>query len=101
MNELRRTDLGARYGGEELVLLLPACAQEEAAEVAERVRVGMQSGAPVPFTASAGVATFPLDAHNSSTLLAAADAALYRAKAAGRNRTAVSNPDGSTRRLRA
>jgi diguanylate cyclase (GGDEF)-like protein len=89
----RRGDVPARYGGEEFVTLLYGATRDEASGFAESVRqkVSGQSfsgGARQPMgrvTLSAGVATFPLDATDDSTLLRAADAKLYLAKQAGRN----------------
>ena len=87
----RITDLPARFGGEEFVILLPACAPDEAVTVAERYRAGIAApGGPVSVTASAGVATFPLHASDARSLLAAADEALYAAKGDGRDRTVLS-----------
>lgn len=92
---LRPTDCAARYGGEELIVLLPATAKLAAVMVAQRlceqVResvVFADAGKPLPhITASFGVATLAgvQDAH---ALVAAADAALYRAKEAGRDQVA-------------
>jgi diguanylate cyclase (GGDEF)-like protein len=93
---LRDVDVLARYGGEELVALLPETAPEEAWRAAERVRLGveaMQLTAQTPdgpqrvrCTASIGVATFPAqDIHSAEQLVAAADECLYAAKAGGRN----------------
>jgi diguanylate cyclase (GGDEF)-like protein len=83
-----------RYGGEEMSLLLPRARLDKAVEVAERVRRTIEGHAfsddrrqPVPVTASFGVAQFdPLTMAEPSDLVAAADAALYRAKEGGRNR---------------
>jgi diguanylate cyclase (GGDEF)-like protein len=85
--QCRDFDTPARYGGEEFAVVLPRCSQEEAEEVAERMRTSLASGGPVPITASAGVATFPSQAESSYALIRAADNALYRAKGAGRDRT--------------
>lgn len=90
----RRGDVPARYGGEEFVTLLYGASRDEAAGFANRVRVelggrvfeGGGAHAPGRVTLSAGVATFPLDAGDDATLLRAADAKLYLAKQAGRNR---------------
>jgi two-component system, cell cycle response regulator len=88
----REIDLAARWGGEEFAVLLPGTDAEGALVVAERVRerlaervVLTADGAPVQVTASFGVAAFP-EAESETALLAAADAALYAAKRAGRNR---------------
>jgi diguanylate cyclase (GGDEF)-like protein len=84
--------LTARYGGEELAALLPGCGVEAAHGVAESVRAAL-AGMCIRFqehelrvTLSAGIAGFPAHADSVEELIAAADAALYEAKAAGRNR---------------
>lgn len=87
---LRERDALARIGGEEFALILTA-APEEALIVCERLRkvlsrtaVRLDTGASVGATVSAGVATLT-DGSDAASVLAAADAALYRAKAAGRD----------------
>jgi diguanylate cyclase (GGDEF)-like protein len=88
---IRSTDTAYRYGGEEFAALLPSCPKDQAVMVAEKVcravRVGTQK--PGRFggstTVSIGVATFPDDGRVSRGLVDTADAALYAAKAAGRN----------------
>lgn len=95
-DQLRPTDLAARYGGEEFVALLPDANKEVAKTVAERVchairnkAISFKGGAPLPgVTISIGIAEFK-SGQSKEALLAAADAALYRAKNAGRDR--VSN----------
>jgi diguanylate cyclase (GGDEF)-like protein len=80
--ELRAIDVLARYGGEEFGVLLPSCDPDMAREVIDRVRMAT----PNAETASAGVVQF--DGNESpDSLLARADAALYRAKHAGRSLT--------------
>ncbi len=78
-----------RYGGEEIAVLLPNYSAEEAQGLAERVRKDIASepvgSRALSVTASFGVAVFPDHAADEASLLAAADAALYRAKRAGRN----------------
>jgi diguanylate cyclase (GGDEF)-like protein len=90
---LRPYDSLGRYGGEELLIVLPACDAADAMEVAERVRsavaaqaVATEFGA-IPSSLSIGVATAGVGQGVSCTgLLQLADAALYRAKEGGRNR---------------
>jgi len=84
----RGTDVPARFGGEEFAVVVPDCTPADARAVAERVRAAVAaSPAAVAVTVSAGVATFPADAADPTGLVAAADAALYRAKRLGRNRS--------------
>lgn len=92
----RGSDVYCRYGGEEFLLVLPQMATAIAVERAEQLRCAM-AAAPVPYgasliavTVSFGVATFPRDGRTGDELIAAADSALYAAKAAGRNRVHVS-----------
>ncbi len=86
----RDFDTPARYGGEEFAVVLPGCGPELAEQIAERLRGAMSElSAPVPVTASAGVACFPGNGPTADSLVQAADAALYRAKASGRNTTRV------------
>jgi diguanylate cyclase (GGDEF)-like protein len=82
---VRTADIPGRYGGEEFCVLLPGAEREEAAAVAERVR--RAAGSP---SVSIGVAVSARSGRGIDELLADADAALYRAKKAGRNRIAVS-----------
>ena len=89
----RGDDLAFRYGGEEFLLLLPDADLNGAMAAAERVRLAATEehpgGAP-PFTLSGGVALCdPADGRNPEPLLRRADAALYLAKRAGRNRIAA------------
>jgi diguanylate cyclase (GGDEF)-like protein len=87
----RAVDSCFRYGGEELALILPRTDLEGGAELAERLREAVASkkiewqGTSIPITISCGVAAFPTSADSADALLAAADGALYAAKAAGRN----------------
>jgi diguanylate cyclase (GGDEF)-like protein len=79
-------DLVARFGGEEFALLLPGTTHADAVALAERIRRGIELATlPAGCTASFGVASLPEHAGDARTLIAAADAALYEAKDAGRN----------------
>ena len=90
---LRPTDFAVRYGGEEMMAILPATPQAQAVTVAERLCARMREAAvfddmrlPLPHvTGSFGVATL-LPGQDERGLVEAADAALYRAKEAGRDR---------------
>jgi two-component system cell cycle response regulator len=88
---LRVGDLLCRMGGDEFLVLCPATRAHDAALVAERLRgaIAVAAGRSVPevaVTASLGVATIPDDAESPEGLLRRADAALYAAKEAGRDR---------------
>ena len=83
---LRTTDLAARYGGDEFVVLLVRTGREGARVVAEKLRARVER---LGVTTSIGVAAFAPRDNNHEDVLVAADRALYRAKAAGRNRVAT------------
>ena len=93
---LRETDVLARYGGDEFVLLLPQTKADGAFEVAERIRKAIAAspldtrGKPVVTTVSAGIAAFPAHAEELSVVMNRADQALYNSKKRGRNCTSVS-----------
>ena len=92
---VREVDVVGRYGGEEFVVLMPETSKTEAIHTAERLRTAVATtvfpGFPddpdmaVFKSISLGVATFPQDADEMSTLVQLADQALYRAKTGGRN----------------
>ena len=86
---VRTSDFAGRWGGEEFVMLLPDTDHEGAMQAAETMR-SLLEGVRVPavnahVTASLGVATLPDHAGDGTSLIRAADRALYAAKAAGRN----------------
>jgi len=95
----RETDICSRYGGEEFAILLPQTSAVHGQRLAERIRratharqfSGAGTLAPIQITVCAGVATTPMNPliETPEHLIQAADAALYRAKEAGRNRTVV------------
>jgi diguanylate cyclase (GGDEF)-like protein len=91
---VRDVDVVCRYGGEEFAILLPATLKKGALTAAEKIRVkvektkipGEENQPKKNLTISIGVATVPSDATSGEELIGKADAALYRAKAAGKNR---------------
>lgn len=89
---LRDHDGISRYGGEEFLILLPRTGHAIALDIAERVRSAMADQplttdvAPLQVTVSMGVSTSGTDTADVEGLIGDADAALYRAKAGGRNR---------------
>ena len=101
---LRSIDTAARYGGEELLVVLPETPGTEARRVAERIRrviaehdflVEAEEGEPMlslRVTVSLGVASLPHDADNPKRIVEIADRALYDAKRQGRNRVVVADP---------
>jgi two-component system, cell cycle response regulator len=94
LETIRGSDIVARYGGEEFLMLLPETDDAGAETFAERIREAISrhefnaaAGTALMLTASIGIAVFPAARIESvEDLLARADAALYRAKADGRNR---------------
>ncbi|MDA8065804.1 MAG: GGDEF domain-containing protein [Thermaerobacter sp.] len=93
---VRQCDTVARWGGEEFVVLLSGMGREELGEAGERLRRAVEvlrhpAWPPrLTVTASFGGAVYPLDGTDPPGVIAAADAALYRAKEGGRNRCVVS-----------
>ena len=91
---LRDQDVPARFGGEEFTVLLPETEHEQALEIAERLRLGVEEHAfaarttshHLRVTVSVGVASFPSHAVTTSQLVHVADVAVYEAKQGGRNR---------------
>jgi diguanylate cyclase (GGDEF)-like protein len=93
---VRTSDVVSRVGGEEFLLLLPGAASEDARRKVDKMRERLKKlevfhrGQRLPvLTFSAGAASFPEDGKAADTLLRAADRALYEAKHAGRDQTAV------------
>jgi diguanylate cyclase (GGDEF)-like protein len=90
---LRRSDIPARYGGEEFALVLPFTPKLEAGQVAERVRTkieghsfpNLESQPEGKLTISLGIATYPADCDDASSLVRKADRAMYVAKSKGKN----------------
>jgi diguanylate cyclase (GGDEF)-like protein len=91
----RVTDIACRYGGEEFLVLLPNMPHSTALEKAEQHRKAFEEAAisfgefTISATLSAGIATYPGHGTSPNELIGHADQALYRAKAAGRNRVVI------------
>jgi len=93
----RASDVTARYGGDEFVMLLPCTAGDSAIAAAERIRAVVERCAfprRKKLTVSMGVASFPRDAEDGEELMAKADEALYAAKRLGKNKAIAYDPDG-------
>jgi diguanylate cyclase (GGDEF)-like protein len=94
-NSLRKTDYVARYGGEEIVLILPETPIEQTMIPIERIRIKIQDfpfvfdGKSVKVTASCGLAGVEPDVVSHEDLLLRTDKALYESKSKGRNRTTI------------
>jgi diguanylate cyclase (GGDEF)-like protein len=91
MVEKRSEDIAARYGGEEITLLLPETSKADGWLIGERIRKKVEEiqisyeGQNINITLSAGIASLPIDATDDITLLKSADLAMYRAKSFGKN----------------
>ena len=101
---VRDVDLPARYGGEEFTVLLPATDAEGGRQLAERLRRAVEElsldsggggGGTVPVRSSFGVASYPAEP-SAAALMRAADRALYRAKAAGKNQVVVAEREAAS-----
>jgi diguanylate cyclase (GGDEF)-like protein len=86
--QIRSSDVGARYGGDEFVIILPSTSREEAEATGEKLSAAVANcaamtatGETVQLGISFGVATCPLDARAPSDLIEHADGLLYQAKA--------------------
>lgn len=97
-NELRHTDIAARYGGDEFVVLLPETPVKGATDVAERIRAAVAEtafeagGARFHSTVSIGIAAYPEHGRTLDAIIARADQAMYHAKKSGRNRIECYGP---------
>lgn len=96
LKHVRGTDIACRYGGDEFILILPNVSLDVARQRAVALCAGageflgeQEQALPQPLTFSAGVAIFPDQGQTREAIFEAADAALYRAKEAGRNQVVV------------
>lgn len=89
---IRAEDVAARWGGEEFIIILPHTNSDAAAALSERIRVAFEQHpttvTPIALSASFGVVQLQ-ETDDADSLIRRADAALYRAKAEGRNRVIV------------
>ncbi|MDX1776753.1 MAG: diguanylate cyclase [Desulfobulbales bacterium] len=91
MQAKRAEDIGARYGGEEITVLLPDTNKVNGWLIGERIRQKIENtairyeGKKIKITLSGGLASFPIDASDGLTLIKNADKAMYRAKSFGKN----------------
>jgi len=98
---VRSTDAVARYGGEEMTIILPHTTLDSAGYVAEKIRRAVESlelpveGKTVKITVSIGVSAFPDSAAEQSQLIQEADSALYKAKENGRNQVQIASPQAT------
>lgn len=95
-SNLRVTDLVARYGGDEFIMLLPETEPAYAHMVAERIRTTLESspmpldkGRSLKLTMSLGIASYPKDAETIQDVMLMSDKALYESKRAGKNRCTI------------
>lgn len=95
-SNIRANDLAARMGGEEFCIIMPDAGPKASAAVADRIRTQIEAttvqteNGPVRATVSAGIAVRSVEPETLQALLSRADAALYEAKASGRNRVQIS-----------
>jgi diguanylate cyclase (GGDEF)-like protein len=89
---VRESDIVARYGGEEMAILLPQATERDALQVARKVVQNvakdpfvLDENTSAPVTVSVGVATYPIHGQTADDIIAFADKGLYRAKESGRN----------------
>jgi diguanylate cyclase (GGDEF)-like protein len=99
-SELRETDLGARWGGDEFAVLAPSTSKEAALALAERIRAWIpRRGVARRLSGSVGVATIDPNTDrelaDAAALMRVADAAMYKAKRQGRNRVVMAAPRDS------
>ncbi len=96
INHTRGEDIACRYGGEELLIILPDCSPKDCFDRAEQIRVGVEAinmphgDTKLSITISLGTATYPHNGNSVEEVVSAADTALYKAKEQGRNQVVLS-----------
>ncbi len=98
----RKSDLVARYGGDEFVVILPETTKEKALELADRMRIRIEksnlawieSANHMKLTISLGIAAYPTDATTAALLVDKVDGVLYKAKESGRNKACIVENSG-------
>ena len=99
MTEKRSEDIAARYGGEEVAILMPETGKAEGWLLGERVRKRLEEAVityeeqAIKITLSGGLASYPIDANDGTPLLKNADKAMYRAKSFGKNNISLYSMD--------
>ena len=99
MTEKRSEDIAARYGGEEVAILMPETGKAEGWLLGERVRKRLEEAIityedqAIKITLSGGLASYPIDANDGTPLLKNADKAMYRAKSFGKNNISLYSMD--------
>jgi diguanylate cyclase (GGDEF)-like protein len=95
MDEIRAIDIASRYGGEEIVVVLPETGKADAFVVGERIREKVENiklnykDQIISLTISGGIATLPIDANDTKSLIKNSDIAVYKAKEAGKNNIVI------------
>ena len=95
---IRESDVAARYGGDEFIILFPESSKEEIREAVTRILRDVAEsrfdfrGAMLTTTLSAGIASYPEDGGDMKTVIAQADEALFVSKKEGKNRVTCSAP---------
>ncbi|WP_068785071.1 diguanylate cyclase [Paenibacillus phocaensis] len=96
-SSIRKTDIAARWGGEELAVYLPGASAENSYQIAETIRLRVEMNTDPPVTVSCGIAEWVRgdDKLSVESLFYQADMALYKAKNNGRNQTQIGSRDNA------
>jgi diguanylate cyclase (GGDEF)-like protein len=98
---IRSSDVAARYGGDEFIILFPESSKEEVREAVTRILRSVEGshfsfhGAMLTTTLSAGIASYPEDGNEMKSIMALADEALFVSKKEGKNRVTLAAPGAS------